>query len=71
MAFRVEAGSVGDLGVLRISFLKTLQALQGLWQFLEVSADLLTPDQVRLVVKRTLRQIADMAIPERCARSCP
>jgi hypothetical protein len=56
--YRVEAGSVGEVGVLRISFLKTLQAVQGLWQFLEVAADLLTPDQVRLVVKRTLRQIA-------------
>ena len=57
--------------MLRISFLKTLQAVQGLWRFLEVSADLLTPDQVRLVVKRTMRQVADMAIPKRRARSCP
>jgi hypothetical protein len=68
---RVEAGAVGEVGVLRISFLKTLQAVQGLWQFLEVSADLLTAAQVRLVVRRTLRQIADMAIPKRRQRSCP
>jgi len=67
---RVEASAVGEVGVLRISFLKTLQAVQGLWRFLEVSADLLTPDQVRLVVRRTLRQIADMAIPKRRQRSC-
>jgi hypothetical protein len=71
VGYRVEAGSVGEVGVLRISFLKTLQAVQGLWQFLEVTSDLLTSDQVRLVVKRTLRQIADMAIPKRRARSCP
>jgi hypothetical protein len=71
VGYRVAAGSVGEGQVLRISFLKTLQAVQGLWQFLEVSSDLLTPDQVRLVVKRTLRQIADMAIPKRRARSCP
>lgn len=71
VGYRVEAGSVSQVGVLRISFLKTLQAVQGLWRFLEVSADLLTPDQVRLVVKRTLRQIADMAIGKRRARSCP
>jgi len=57
--------------VLSISFLKTLPAVQGLWQFLEVSADLLTAAQVRLVVRRTLRQIADMAIPKRRQRSCP
>jgi hypothetical protein len=69
--YRVEAARVGDVGVLRISFLKTLQVVQGLWQFLELSADLLGPEQVRLVVSRALRQIADMAIAKRRARSCP
>ena len=69
--YRVEAAAAGGVGVLRISFMKTLLAVQGLWRFLEVSADLLTPAQVRLVVRRTLRQIADMAIPKRRARSCP
>ena len=67
----MEAAAVGNVGVLRISFLKTLVVVQGLWQFLEVSADLLTPAQVRLVVRRSLRQIAGMAIPKRRARSCP
>jgi len=69
--YRVEAAAVGAVGVLRISFIKTLQVVQGLWQFLEVSADLLTPSQVRLVVRRSLRRIADMAIPKRRQRSCP
>ena len=69
--YRVEAAAVGEVGVLRISFIKTLQVVQGLWQFLEVSADLLTPSQVRLVVRRSLRRIADMAIPKRRQRSCP
>src|ERR1017187_4189097 len=69
--YRVEAAAVGQVGVLRISFMKTLQVVQGLWQFLEVSADLLTPAQVRLVVRRSLRRIADMAIPKRRQRSCP
>jgi hypothetical protein len=32
---------------------------------------LLTPAQVRLVVRRSLRRIADMAIPKRRQRSCP
>jgi hypothetical protein len=41
--------------------LKTLWVLQGLWQFLEVSADLLGPDKVRLVVRRALRRIAEAA----------
>ena len=69
--FRIQAAAAGDVGVLRISFLKTLQVVQGLWQFLEVSADLLTPPQLRLVVRRALQRIADMAIPKRRPRSCP
>jgi len=69
--YRIEAAAKGEVGVLRISFLKTLQTVQGLWRFLEVSADLMTPEQLRLVVRRTLRQIADMAIPKRRQRSCP
>jgi hypothetical protein len=68
--YRVGAASVGEVGVLRISFLKTLNIVQGLWQFLEVTADMLTPAQVRLVVRRTLRKIADMALPKRRQRSC-
>jgi Transposase DDE domain len=70
-AYRIEAGTAAEVEVLRISFLKTLHTVRGLWQFLEVSADLLSPEQVRLVVKRALRQIADMAIPKRRHRSCP
>ena len=69
--FRIQAAAVGEVGVLRISFLKTLQVVRGLWQFLEVSADLLTPPQLRLVVRRALQRIADMAIPKRRPRSCP
>jgi hypothetical protein len=68
--YRIEAAAIGEVGVLRISFIKTLQVVQGLWQFLEVSSDLLTPAQVRLVVRRSLRRIADMAIPKRRQRSC-
>ena len=57
--FRIKAAAAGEVGVLRISFLKTLQVVQGLWwQFLEVSADLLTPAQLRLVVRRSLRRIS-------------
>jgi hypothetical protein len=69
--YRVEAARAGEVGVLRISFLKTLHIVQGLWQFLEVSADLMSPAQLRLVVRRSLRHIADMAIPKRRQRSCP
>ena len=69
--YRIEASKRGEVGVLRISFLKTLHAVQGLWRFLEVSADLLGPDKIRLLLRRTLRQIAEVAIPRRRKRSCP
>jgi hypothetical protein len=69
--YRIEAARVGEVEVLRISFLKTLHLVQGLWQFLEVSADLLGPEQVRLVVRRCLKKIAERAIPKRRKRSCP
>jgi hypothetical protein len=68
---RIEAAQVGEVGVLRISFLKTLEALRGLWQFLQVTSDLLNAKEVRLVVRRTMRQLAEMAIPKRRQRSCP
>ena len=41
--YRVAAAAVGEVGVLRISFVKTLHVVQGLWQFLTLAADLLTP----------------------------
>jgi hypothetical protein len=68
---RIQAAKVGEVPVLRISFLKTLEAVRGLWRFLEVSQDLLDARGVRLLVRRTMRQIAAMAIPKRRQRSCP
>ncbi len=68
---RIQAASVDEVEVLRISFLKTLEAVRGLWRFLEVSDGILTVEQVRKVVRRTMRQIAEMAIPKRRQRSCP
>jgi len=68
---RIAAAQVGEVGVLRISFLKTLEALRGLWQSLQVTSDLLDAQEVRLVVRRTMRQLAEMAIPKRRQRSCP
>lgn len=70
VGYRLEAASMGEVGVLRISFLKTLQVVQRLWQFLDITSDMLSPEQLRVVVRRSLRQIADMAIPKRRHRSC-
>ena len=68
---RIKAAKVGEVPVLRISFLKTLEAVRGLWHFLEVTEDLLDARAVRLAVRRTMRRIAEAAIPKRRQRSCP
>ena len=68
---RMKAAKVGEVEVLRISFVKTLQAIRGLWNFLEVCDGILTPKQVPKVVRRTLCMIAEMATPEKRARTCP
>lgn len=68
---RMKAAKVGEVGVLRISFLKTLQAVRGLWTFLEMGEGVLTAQQVRKLVRRTLVHLAERAIPKRRARSCP
>ena len=68
---RIKAAKVGEVPVLRISFLKTLEAVRGLWHFLEVTHDLLDARGVRLAVRRTMRRIAQMALPKRRQRSCP
>ena len=69
--YRLQAATTGAGTVLRISFLQTLQVVQGLWSFLELAADLLTPAQVRLVVRRAVPQIAERANPKRRLRACP
>jgi hypothetical protein len=68
---RIKVAAVKQVEVLRISFLKTLEAVRGLWRFLEVTGDMLTVEQVKKVIRRTMRQIAEMAIPKRRQRSCP
>jgi hypothetical protein len=68
---RIKAAKAGAVPVLRISFLKTMEAVRGLWQFLEVTEDLLDVRGVRLAVRRTMKRIARMAIPKRRQRSCP
>ena len=68
---RIKAAGVGQTEVLRISFLKTLEVVRGLWRFLETTDGILTAQQVRTTVRRTMRKIAYMAIPKRRQRSCP
>ena len=58
MDTRIKAAQIGEVEVLRISFPKTLNWVQGLWQFLELGADLLDSKNVDKLVKRVIRQIS-------------
>jgi hypothetical protein len=69
--YRVEAAAQGKVAVLRVSFIRTLELVQGLWRFLEVTSDMLTPDQVRKVIMRSLRQLGSSPVQKRRQRSCP
>lgn len=51
--------------------MKTLHVVRRLWQFLELSADLMCPRQSPWLVRRALRELADTPIAKRRARSCP
>jgi len=53
-----------------MSFVITLQAVRSLWQVLRLGSDILTNDQIAVLVERTLREIAQQAIPKRRARNC-
>lgn len=68
---RIKAAEEGEVPVLRISFLKTFEAIRGLWQFLEVTEGIIDERGVRLAVRRTLKMIAARALPKRRQRSCP
>jgi hypothetical protein len=71
MDTRIKAAQCGGVEVLRISFLKTLNWVQGLWQFLELGSDLMEPKQVDKLVKRLIKEISQSVTPKRRQRSSP
>ncbi len=68
---RLRAAQQGRVGVLRISFAKVLSMVQGLWQFLECAEGIVTGKQLRLIVRRALRQLAEELVPLRRPRASP
>lgn len=68
---RIEVAEQADVEVLRISFRKTLHYLEPLWMVLQASDGILSPQQVRQMVRRVMDLIAQCALPPRRKRSSP
>ncbi len=68
---RIKAAKLGQVPVLRISFAKVLNMMQGLWRFLECAEGVLTEKQVRLIVHRAMRELTTELVPKRRQRSSP
>lgn len=70
-AQRMKAAALGKVDVLRISFTKTVNLLQPMWVLLSYSKGVISPDQIRIMVRRMMKDIAKEALPPRRQRSCP
>lgn len=68
---RLKAAASGQVEVLRISFAKVLEMVQGLWRFLECAEGVITQKQLRLIVRRAMRELAEELVPKRRQRACP
>jgi len=69
---RLQAAEKAGVAPLRVSFGRTLAALQPLWLFLSMGAEILSPDQQRAFIALALDRLAERLLPpKRRARSSP
>lgn len=69
---RLQIAEAAGATALRVSFARTLAALQPLWMLLSVGGDLLSASQRRAFVARVLRPLSGQLLPlKRRARGCP
>ena len=69
---RLQIAQAAGAAALRVSFGRTLAALQPLWMLLSVGGDLLSASQRRAFVARVLRPLTGQGLlPKRRARGCP
>jgi hypothetical protein len=69
---RLQAAQKAGVTPLRVSFGRTLAALQPLWMFLSMGAEILKPDQRRAFIALALERLSSQLLPpKRRARSCP
>lgn len=65
---RVAAGQVA---VLRVSFIKVLEALRPLWMTLDLAEDVLSESQKDKITQRFYKHMRRFVTPKRRSRSCP
>ena len=65
------SAAAGEVPVLRMSFVKTLELMRPLWLVFELGADLLSDDQKEALIERFYEQARRMVSRKRRARSCP
>ena len=63
--------AAGEVPVLRVSFVKTLELMRPLWLVFELGADLLSQEQKEALVQRFYEQARRMVSRPRRSRSCP
>ena len=68
---RLQVAQAAGAAPLRVSFGRTLAALQPLWMLLSVGGDLLSAEQQKALIARVLTQLAGRLLPpKRRARGC-
>jgi len=65
------AAANGQLPILRVSFIKTLELIRPLWLLFEVGADLLSARVQQLLTERFYEYLRQFATRKRRSRSCP
>ena len=68
---RIELGTLADLDVLRISFIKVLAFTRGLELFVASSQGIINDLQLNRVVAEAMRRLACCVTPPRRSRNCP
>ena len=60
-----------DIGELKISFPKTLDKMQTIWNFVSLVADEITPELIDQAIAAAFEELKKETIPKRTNRSCP
>ena len=69
---RMACAENAEVEPLRVSFAKVLEATRALWHLLDISHDILSPQQIQQVAQTQMRELEWTALlPKRRQRRCP